>query len=43
MRLIAKLIYQVLSSKGDPGVIEQTRKKVEELVKAFPLYPELGE
>ncbi len=43
MRLIAKLIYQVLSSKGDPNVIEQTRKKVEELVREFPLYPELGE
>ncbi len=38
MRLIGKLIAEVLKSKGDEGVINKAKGKVKELVEAFPLY-----
>lgn len=41
MKWIAKLIDQTLSASSDDSNLAQVRKKVEELTRRFPLYPEL--
>ncbi|MBI4115353.1 MAG: serine hydroxymethyltransferase [Candidatus Omnitrophica bacterium] len=41
MKLIGQLIGQALSAPADEANLSLVRKKVEELTKKFPLYPEL--
>ncbi len=43
MKEIAKLIAEVVNNINDETVIEKVRKKVRDLVSAFPLYPEIRE
>jgi glycine hydroxymethyltransferase len=43
MVIIAELIDKVLKSKGDEEVISEVRKEVLNLLKDFPLYPEIGD
>ncbi len=43
MKVIAKLIAEVINNINDESVIEKVKKKVMELTNAFPLYPELRE
>lgn len=42
MEMIAHLIDQVLLHADDEKIIENTKKEVKELMKNFPLYPELS-
>ncbi|MFP4458364.1 MAG: serine hydroxymethyltransferase [Candidatus Zixiibacteriota bacterium] len=41
MEEIGELIYEVLSNYQDDGKISKVKKRVEELCKEFPIYPEL--
>ncbi|MFN3947630.1 MAG: serine hydroxymethyltransferase, partial [Aquificaceae bacterium] len=41
MRLIARLIAEVIENSQDERVIEKVRREVTELCEQFPLYPEL--
>jgi glycine hydroxymethyltransferase len=41
MRLIARLISQVIKNIEDDRTIEKVREQVIELCEQFPLYPEL--
>jgi len=43
MIIIVDLIDRVLRSKGDEKVIAEVREEVLELLKNFPLYPEIGD
>lgn len=43
MVIIADLIDKVLKSRGDEKVISEVRKEVLNLLKDFPLYPEIGD
>jgi glycine hydroxymethyltransferase len=43
MRLIARLISQVIKNIEDERTIEKVREQVIELCEQFPLYPELRE
>ncbi len=43
MRLIARLIVEVIENPQDEKVIEKVRREVIELCEQFPLYPELRE
>lgn len=41
MKQIASIIYEVIAAKGEEGVLRASLKKVEALVKKFPLYQPL--
>jgi len=41
MKTIADIVTDVLVSRGDESAIGLARKKVEKLVRRFPLYPSL--
>ncbi len=41
MKVIAKLIAEVVNNINDESTIEKVKKKVRELVSEFPLYPEI--
>ncbi len=43
MKIIAQLIDEVLSHIGDEGAVKRVSKKVDDLVRQFPLYRELQE
>jgi glycine hydroxymethyltransferase len=38
MRLVARMIAQVIDAKGDASVIEKVKGQVDELTRRFPIY-----